>query len=290
MDRIEASDRGRALVIGGGGVAGIAWATGVLAGLADEGVDVRDADLIVGTSAGSAVGAQARSGLTTEELFQRQVDPALQAREIPAVFDVASFAGALQEILEGAREHAELRRRIGAWALKAPTVAEAERRAAVASRLPETGWPVRPLVLIAVDAETGEPRLFDGASGVDIVDAVAASCAVPGIWPPVTIEGRRYVDGGVRSSDNADLAAGFERVLVVSPQPPGAPASPWPSLEQEVAQLRGQGSAVEIVSPDEGAVAAMGPNPLDPSVRSPTAHAGRDQGRRVAAVVHSLWT
>ncbi|MFI7696866.1 patatin-like phospholipase family protein [Nonomuraea sp. NPDC049655] len=289
MDRTEASDRRRALVLGGGGVAGIAWATGVLAGLADEGVDVRDADLIVGTSAGSAVGAQARSRLTVEELFQRQVDPALQAREIPAVFDAASFAAALQGILAGAHDRDELHRRIGAWALEAPTVGEPERRAAVASRLPETDWPERPLVLVALDAATGETRLFDRASGVGLVDAVTASCAVPGVWPPVTIEGRRYIDGGVRSSDNADLAAGFERVLVVSPQPPGAPASPWTSLEQEVALLRKEGSAVEVVSPDEGAVAAMGANPLDPAVRSPAAHAGREQGRRVAAVVHSLW-
>ncbi|NUP68500.1 MAG: patatin-like phospholipase family protein [Nonomuraea sp.] len=289
MSLMNSLDDGRrALVLGGGGVAGIAWATGVLAGLADEGVDVRDADLIVGTSAGSAVGAQARSGLTVEELFQRQVDPAVQAREIPAEFDVASFATTLRDILEGARDQAELRRRIGAWALKAPTVAEAERRAAVATRLPEPGWPERPLVLVALDAETGETRLFDRASGVDLVDAVAASCAVPGIWPPVTVEGRRYVDGGVRSNDNADLASGFGRVLVLSPLPPGAP-TPWTSLEEQVGRLREEGSSVEIVSPDEGSVAAMGPNPLDPSVRAPAAHAGREQGRREAPTVHSLW-
>lgn len=286
MNKVENGQR--ALVLGGGGVAGIAWANGVLAGLADEGVDVRDADLIVGTSAGSTVGAQARARLSVEELFQRQVDPALQAREIPAEFDMASFATTLQGILEGARDQAELRRRIGAWALKAPTVAEADRRAAVATRLPEPAWPERPLVLVAIDAETGEKRLFDRGSGVDLVDAVAASCAVPGVWPPVTIDGRRYVDGGVRSNDNADLASGFGRILVLSPLPPGA-ATPWTSLEEQVVRLREEGSSVEIVCPDEGSVAAMGPNPLDPSVRAPAAHAGREQGRREAAAVHKLW-
>jgi NTE family protein len=290
MDRFETFDRRRALVVGGGGVAGIAWATGVLAGLADEGTDVRDADLIVGTSAGSAVGAQARSGLPIEALFHRQVDPAAQAREIPAEFDVTSFGTDLQAILTGVNDVAEVHRRIGAWALQAKTVPEADRRAAVATRLPEHTWPERPLVLVALDAETGETRLFDRDSGVELVDAVAASCAVPGIWPPVTIEGRRYIDGGVRSNDNADLASGYERVLVLSPQPPGTPLLPWGSLEETVERLRKEGSSVEIISPDEGSVAAMGPNALDPSVRAPTAHAGREQGRREAATVHSLWT
>jgi NTE family protein len=279
----------KALVLGGGGVAGIAWMTGVLAGLADEGIDVRDAGLVVGTSAGSAVGAQARSGLTTEELFQRQTDPALQAREIPADLDVAAFVTSLQDILAGTRDPAEIRRRIGAWALAATSVPEPERLAAIASRLPDPTWPERPLVLVALDAVTGETRLFDRESGVDLVDAVAASCAVPGIWPPVTIEGHRYIDGGMRSSDNADLASGFERVLVLSPQPSGVSAFPWASLEEEVERLRKEDSRVEVISPDEGSVAVMGPNPLDPSVRAPAAHAGREQGRREAAAVHSLW-
>jgi NTE family protein len=72
---------GRALVLGGGGVAGIAWMTGLLAGLADAGQDVTGADLLVGTSAGAAVAAQVGSGLSLDALFARQTDPALQARE-----------------------------------------------------------------------------------------------------------------------------------------------------------------------------------------------------------------
>jgi NTE family protein len=272
----------RALVLGGGGVSGIAWETGVLIGLADAGVDVRDADLIVGTSAGSAVTAQVSSGLPLEELFRRQVDPALQAREIPAVLDMASYTATLRRLLAGAEDVLDIRRRIGAWAPGASAVPEKDRRDAVASRLPSPDWPDRPIAVTAVDAETGERRIFDAGSGVDLVDAVTASCAVPGIWPPVSIDGRLYVDGGVHSTENADLALGYERVLILSPTSADAPSPPWGGLKEEVEQLRRRGSTVVVVHPDEASVTAMGPNPLDPSIREATAHAGREQGRREA--------
>jgi NTE family protein len=135
------------------------------------------------------------------------------------------------------------------------------------------------MLLVAVDAETGETRIFDRDSGVDLVDAVGASCAVPGVWPPVSIGGRRYVDGGVRSSDNADLAAGYGRIVVLSPLGYDSPLpSPLP-LRDVVAQLRAAGSAVTVIAPDDASVAAMGVNPLDPGTRVPAAEAGRAQGR-----------
>jgi NTE family protein len=132
---------------------------------------------------------------------------------------------------------------------------------------------------VAVDAETGETRVFDRESGVDLIDAVAASCAVPGIWPPVTIGDRRYVDGGFRSSDNADLATGYAEIVVLSPLGPDAPfPTPLP-LRTVVAQLRSEGSEVTVIAPDEASVAAVGTNPLDPATRIPAAEAGRAQGR-----------
>ncbi|MCO6005045.1 patatin-like phospholipase family protein [Actinoallomurus purpureus] len=279
----------RALVLGGGGLAGIAWETGVLTGLTDAGVDVRGADLIVGTSAGSAVAAQVSSGLPMEDLFRRQVEPALQAREIPANLDLTTYAATLGKIIAGTEDVLEIRRRIGAWALDVPTVPEKARREAVASRLPSSEWPDRPVAITAVDAETGERRIFDPESAVNLVDAVAASCAVPGIWPPVSIDGRRYVDGGVRSSENADLTLGYDRILILSPTPADAPSPPWGGLKEEVEELRRRGSTVVVVHPDEASVAAMGPNPLDPSIREATAHAGREQGRREADRTAHVW-
>ncbi|MCO5993252.1 patatin-like phospholipase family protein [Actinoallomurus rhizosphaericola] len=278
-----------ALVLGGGGVAGIAWETGVLVGLADAGADVLGADLIVGTSAGSAVTAQVSSGLPLEELFRRQTDPALQAREIPAELDLPAYATTIAKVMAGAEDALEMRRRIGAWAREARTVPEKERREAIASRLPSFGWPERPIAIVAVDAETGERRIFDPASGVDLVDAVAASCAVPGIWPPASIDGRPYVDGGAYSNENADLALGYDRVLILSPIPADAPVPPWGGpLDEIVEQLRRRGSTVTVIHPDEASLAAMGPNPLDPSVREAAAHAGRAQGRREADAVRHL--
>ncbi|GLX01060.1 patatin-like phospholipase family protein [Microtetraspora sp. NBRC 16547] len=269
----------RALVLGGGGVAGIAWETGVLAGLADAGVDVTGADRIVGTSAGSTVAAQITSGLTLDELLRRQIDPAAQAPEITSGVAITELMEQWVEIYTQTSDPAEARRKAGALALAASTVTEERRREVIAARLPVHEWPDRDLVIVAVDAYTGEPILFTPQSGVNLVDAVAASCAVPCVWPAVTIGDTRYMDGGMRSSNNADLAAGHDRVLVLSPLED-------PELAGQVATL---GTTVEVLHPDDASRAAIGPDPLDPEVRTPSAEAGYAQGRAAAATVAALW-
>jgi NTE family protein len=268
-----------ALVLGGGGVAGIAWITGLLAGLADAGQDVTRADVIVGTSAGATVAAQLGGRLGLEELYARQIEPKLQTPEIMVDVDLESFRAQIAAVVRNASTIQEMRRAVGDWALDAATVPEPERRAVIESRLPSRAWPVRALKLVAVDAESGEPRVFRNESGVSLVDAVTASCAVPGVWPPVTIDGRRYVDGGVRSIANADYAAGASRVLVIVPL---GSAELFPTdkpLTEAVEELRVGGAEVAIVEPDEASLAATGANPLDPSTRRPVAEAGRAQGR-----------
>jgi NTE family protein len=270
----------RALVLGGGGLAGIAWQTGVLFGLSEEGADVTGADLVIGTSAGSTVGAQLGSGLTLAELFERQADPARQNEELPpngtSLDDLVRTMGSLAE---ETADVSELRRRIGALALSAQTVSEEARRVVITARLPKQDWPGWPLYLVAVDARTGESVVFDKDSGVELVDAVAASCAVPGVWPPVTIGDARYMDGGVRGFTNMDLAQSYRRVLVVAPMVE-------PGFDDQVEQLTGR---VEVVQPDDEALAAFGTDLLDPAVRSPAAVAGRTQGRRVAGKIAALW-
>jgi NTE family protein len=277
---------GQALVLGGGGLAGIAWTTGLLAGLAGHGQDLTGADLIVGTSAGAAVAAQVTSGMPLDELFARQAEPARQAPEIPAEIDFEKFAADFGGAVTGATSPADVRRAVGQLALAAETVSEADRRAVIAARLPAHEWPEQRLVIVAVDAETGEPRRFDRASGVSLVDAVAASCAVPGVWPAVTIDGRRYVDGGIRSGENADYAAGSTRVTVVSPLGVESPLPMEKPLLTVLADLRAAGAEVALVTPDEAAVAAFGQNPLDPATRTPAAEAGRAQG----AALKLSWT
>jgi NTE family protein len=272
-------NQGHALVLGGGGVAGIAWMTGVLAGLADAGQGVTGADVIIGTSAGATVAAQVGSGLSLDELFARQADRDRWADEIFAQLDLARVGAEIGAYLAGADTFEEAMRRIGAYALNAKTPPEAARRAVIKSRLPVHEWAERPIRLTAVDAKTGTFRVFDRESGVSLVDAVGASSAVPGVWPPVTIGAVRYMDGGVRSADNADLAAGASRVTVVSPLGWDSPIpSPLP-LREVVGQLREGGADVVVIVPDGPSVAAIGPNPLDPGTRTAAAEAGRAQGR-----------
>lgn len=276
---------GHALVLGGGGVAGIAWITGLLAGLAEAGDDITGADVLIGTSAGAAVAAQIGSGVPLAELLARQTDPAKQAAEIAAEVDLTKLAAELGAYLADVTSRAQYLEKIGAYALAAQTVPESARRAVIESRLPRHDWPDRPLRLTAVDALSGELKIFDRDSGASLVAAVGASCAVPGVWPAVTIGGRRYVDGGVRSSDNADLAAGYARITVISPLGFDSPLpSPMP-LRAVIGQLRDAGSQVTVVAPDTASAAAIGVNPLDPAARLPAAVAGQARGRAGLAAV-----
>jgi NTE family protein len=269
----------RALVLGGGGLAGIAWMTGLLTGLADAADDVTAADLIIGTSAGASVAAMVGSGLPLADLFARQSDSARQSAELMAQLDVAKMTVEAAAYLKGATTAADIQRRIGAYALAAKTVPEAERRAVIESRLPIRVWPDRRIQVTAVDAETGELAIFDAQSGVSLVDAVTASSAVPGVWPPVTIGTSRYVDGGVRSADNADLASGFGHITVISPLGFDSPMVSAPPLGDVIARLRAEGSDVTVIVPDAASEAAIGANPLDPATRTPASNAGRAQGR-----------
>jgi NTE family protein len=279
----------RALVLAGGGIAGIAWETGVLRGIADESPPAAeallDSDVLVGTSAGSAVAAQIGTGSTIDALFDRQV--AESSAELDSGVDVDDIAGlfltALSEPYDAATDKTRQQmRRIGAVALATKTVPEPVRRKVIEQRLPSHNWPDRVLRLTAIDVVTGELVVFDRESGVELVDAVAASCAVPGAWPPVTIAGRRYMDGGIASSVNLGVAGDCDAVVVLVPSGVDAPAPFGGGPRAEIAAFAGPAFAVFA---DDGSLAAFGPNPLDPRCRIPSAVAGRAQGRREAQTV-----
>jgi NTE family protein len=273
-----------ALVLGGGGVTGVAWELGLLTGLAESGVDLTTADLVVGTSAGSVVGALVASGVDLEQRYQRQL--AAHSGEIAARMDwrvLARFGWAMLR----ARDAADYAGRVGRFALDAKTVSEEERREVMRQRLGVSEWPERPLLITAVDAETGEFRAFDRESGVSILDAVGASCAVPGVWPPVTIDGRRFIDGGVRSATNADLAKGCKRVAVIAPILLGGRHTP--SVGRQAGELREAGAEVAVISPDQAARQAIGRNVLDPARRAAAAKAGRAQARTVVDQVAAVF-
>ena len=275
-----------ALVLGGGGVAGIAWELGVLDALATAGVDLTTATRIIGTSAGSAVGAQIRTGESHESLCARQLVPADQSAELHVESSLDALIEQFAKCFEGAPDEVEVRRRLGAVALGAPTVDERDRLAVIESRLSSHEWSEDELLVTAVDAFTGEFIVFDRHSGVPLVSAVAASCAVPGIWPPVSIGDTRYIDGGVRSGSNADLAEGCDVVVIVAPFAGGF----GPTVETEAASLRERGALVEVIAADEASTAAFGTNVLDPATRGPALGEGRRQGALEVARIAKVWS
>jgi NTE family protein len=293
----------RALVLGGGGAAGNAWLIGVIAGLFDAGLDVTEADLIIGTSAGSTAAAQITSASPTE-LLADVLSAAPQQRTGPAgsgggrvpIGPVADHMRRTSEIIAAAEDAADMRRRMGAAALEMDAASDGSRqtrwRATVAARLPSQRWPERTVLIVAVDARTGEPGVFDRHSGVDLVDAVAASCANGFGVPPYGIGGSRYIDGGYRrSSENADLAAGYGRVLVLSPFG-GRSRHPleWGMhLAAQVDELRAGGSNVETIFPDGNSLNAFGVNMMDLSTRPPAGRAGYDQGKALAGQLTEFW-
>jgi NTE family protein len=292
-----------ALVLGGGGAAGQAWLIGVIAGLAEAGLDMTQAaDLVVGTSAGATAAAWVRSGLTPAQLLasilSEPARPVGQNRERPPSLPMATVFERMRAIGAAATSAADLQRAMGAFGLESDSVLEPaaeQRRATVAARLPRPEWSDRPMIVTAIDAHTGELAAFDHESGVDLVDAVTASTALPGLVPTVGINGARYIDGGVRSAENADLASGYANVVVLSPlggqrrtdpgQFEGLRRAPeWRTdLASQVEDLRKQGSRVEVITPDAESRAAMGVNLMDLAARIPTARAGFAQGKQEAA-------
>jgi NTE family protein len=275
---------GRALVLAAGGVAGIAWELGLLAGLQAADVDLTAADVVIGTSAGAAVGVCASSGAPLDEAIDRMLASDAE-RQMP--YDVAARRVFLAQVVGDARDEVEAASRIGRMALATKTtVSAAERRAIIKARLPVTGWPDRALRVNAVDAISGTTVTFDRSSDVPLVDAVAASCAVPGVWPAVQIGARWYVDGGARSYTNADLAAGSARVVIACPSE--LAARPRLALDRELAMLKVD-SEVTFIGPDAHTLAVKSSNPLDPAQCETMAAEGRRQAASFAVELRRFW-
>ena len=273
---------GTALVLGGGGITGIAWELGILKGLADAGVDVTGADTVTGTSAGSVVGAQVTGTRSLDEVYATQLAP--PDHVIGAKVGRATMFRLVPPMLVPGSDERKLRR-IGRMSMRAHPPGGTERLEVIRSRLGDVPWPDRDLRITAVEAETGAFVVFDRDSGVELVLAVAASCAVPLVWPAVAINGRHYVDGGMRSTANVDLARGADAVVVLAPIPQAFSKST--SIK---AQLQRTGATRWVViTPDAQATADIGRNLLDPAQRAAAAHTGlrqaADEAERVRRAV-----
>ena len=266
------------LVLGGGGIAAIAWETGILAGLADWGLRLWPADVVVATSGGSTVAAQLASNMPIDRLYARQLG-GYAADEPRIEVDVDDLLARTRAAIGQERDPVRLRQLIGQLALSSQVPDEAWRRSLIARRLPAPHWPDIDLRITAVDAHTGEFVTFTRNSGVALVDAVAASSAVPGVWPPVTIGGSRYIDGGVRSGTNADAAGECDRVLVLEAM--RLPANP---------DVRSPAGSVLVLEPDRHSREARGRTALDADIGPPSAAAGYRQGRDVRDDVARFWS
>jgi NTE family protein len=291
----------RALVLGGGGATGNAWLIGIIAGLVEAGLDVTEADLIIGTSAGSTAAAQI-TGATPTQLLADILSAAPPQRVAPiAATDARVPSGVAADHMErtnriigGAKDAPDMRRSMGAAALKMDgaldSSAQMRWRATVAARLPSQHWPQQVFLIPAVDARTGEPVVFDRHSGIDLADAVAASCAGGFAY---SIGNKQYIDGGYRADVNADLAAGYERVLIIPPlgDKTRKPLDWGLHLAAQVDELRARGSRVETILPDDDSQNALGlgMDLMDFSRRLPSAQAGYNQGKAIAGQLTEFW-
>ncbi len=290
----------RALVLGGGGSTGNAWLIGVVAGLFEAGLDVTGPDLTVGTSAGSTAAAQLAGSDPVDLLAAALTAPpphlsgaAAAGSGRPANRPVQNHLDRITKIIAAAEDAADLRRLLGDAALELDEASDgswsARWRATVAARLPDARWPRRLVLITAIDAATGEPVVFDRHSGVDLVDAVAASCS-SGL--PYRVGDHRYLDGGYRANaENADLAAGYRSVLVLSPFGGRSltPASWGTHLAHQVDELREGGSRVEAICPEPDSEYLFGTNAMNPSLRPAAAGAGHRQGLAAAGRLAEFW-
>jgi NTE family protein len=275
---------GTALVLGGGGPVGGAWLTGVLAGLAEAGIDLGSADVVIGTSAGAVFGSRLRSGVPAGDLYERQLSGADAVRLPVTARQTASFLWAAL----GSRDPQRSIERLARAALRARTGPESGVFETVGALLGDVrDWPERELRIVAVDAQSGQTEVFGSHSGATLLEAVAASCAVPVVWPPVTVAGRRWMDGGSRSTANLQFARGYRRVLAVVPIPRAV--GPHPSAPQQAAELSADGARVILLSPDRAARRMMGRNMADDTRRPAAARAGHAQASALAPSVADVW-
>ena len=291
----------RALVLGSGGLLGVGWESGLAVGLADGGVDVGAADAIFGTSAGSFVGAQLAlgvdltdyvaqlSGLRAAVLAESAGRPMAERVEaLGTAIATAALSGAPPE---------EARRSLGRLALESKVASE-EEFLTLFALFEGRQWPPG-LHCTAVDTTTGELTVWQEGSGADLLHAVASSCASACVYPPVTIGGRRYMDGGLYSPLNADLATGHERVVVVSAialsLPPGmsnpVAGSLMSALGGELAALRSSGCEVEVIEPNPHflEISGWGTSLMDSSRAVKAYEAGVRQGVEESQRIAGLW-
>ena len=275
------------MVLAGGSFSASAWETGLVAGLASAGIDLRNSDLFIGTSAGARVALNLAAGLDLERLFAQQFEPVHLGHSAGPTLDWPTIRRECAEAKAASGGTEVILKRIGAIALRHGSLEPSDvqaRRETMRLQLASQTWPEKPVLIVTLNAETGARRALDRASGVSVIDAMIATTASFGA-PPVPIDGQFHIDGGYHSSNNADLASGFDEVIVLSLRaPPGALAL-FP-VDETVAAMKDSGVRVVLIQPDEASQqAVMSGGPGDPAVRGPIAKAAYQQGKQLTQLL-----
>jgi NTE family protein len=274
----------RAVILGGGGVTGIAWEIGVVAGLRDAGVDLGVADALFGTSAGAFAAALIASAQDIERKYAAQFEP--DPTEVPAHISPEVMEKYSAAVSANYGQAIPLAKAYSDIARTTETIGSEVRLGVVRARLGIASWPNDRLHFTAIDADTGELVVLDSSSGLTVTEAAAATGAVPGIWPMVSAGGRNWIDGGMISAANVHLGERFDRVIVIAPS--ATSMNGFDDVETAAAKLRGTSDVVVII-PDAQTLDAIGPNVFDPTRRGAAAEAGRRQASAAAADVIRHW-
>ena len=293
-----------ALVLGGGGSVGIGWEAGLVTGLSEGGVDLTLADLVIGTSAGSVVGAHLRLGTDLAAYAQERIEAIERGElEVPSTADIppGQIEGLINAVTEAFKASGPEpgRALIGRFAVEAETILTRERQMGYYAELAGREWP-EGFACTAVETDTGKFVIWDRDSGIDLQRAVAASTAVPGIFPPVSVLGKKYMDGGMRSSINADMAKGHDTVLVIvvvdHELPPGL-SDPRIELmasrqRAELDVLTADGTAVDVIGPDQELreLIVWGLDLMNSDRAAAAYDAGRRRGKQEAPRLLEHWS
>ncbi|GIF31570.1 patatin [Actinoplanes utahensis] len=262
---------------------GIAWHLGLLCGLQRAGVPLGDADTVIGTSAGSVVGTLLTAGVDLEQAVARQEHEVAPRQAAPRSGN-DDWMAAMAVLADPSVPAQQARAQVGAMALAASTADEERYLARMRSLLPVGDWPSSALRVVVVDTADGRDVVLDADSGAPLLHAVAASCAVPGLMPPVTIGDRRYMDGGVRFGAGADLATGVDRLVVIAPLA-------FLSRDRIVAEMAETGAGrTLLIEPDRASIEAFGQSFMDPARRPDSVRAGLRQAETLADAVREVWS
>lgn len=269
-----------ALVLGAGGVTGAAWQAGMIAGMAELGIDL-DADRVIGTGCGALVAAQLTSGRHPQRVAEGLAAPLASLRPTPWT------ATLRQAVVQLQPSHKHAVQAVGRTAIRAWTPQwQAARIEQLAAELVGAPWP-KSLVIVATNAETGRPAYFTAREPLNLATAVAASWAVAGIHPAVRVDSQWYIDGALRSPLNADVATGAASVIVLAPS--GRVGDVAGCVRRQTQGLRSTHSVVRLIRPDRASRMAMAAEADLGRGVGATLAAGRSQGQCYGAQFAGQW-